>query len=99
MLTQAVSTEPKSALDARSVHVDSYYAASANRSTLRPQLHGEVAVDACVVGGECYGLRSLRNSCPRGQTVRREQISVPSKLLGLASQRPSLRAAPAQCQC
>ena len=38
MLTQAVSMDVEPGLDARSVHVDSYYAATANRSTLRRQL-------------------------------------------------------------
>jgi len=69
MRTQAVLTEPKSALDARSVHVDSYYAASANRSTLRPQLQGEVAVDVCVVGGGYTGLSAALALAEHGYSV------------------------------
>lgn len=43
-------------LDHRSVYVDSYYAASANRGPLRPPLSGEDSCDVCVIGGGYTGL-------------------------------------------
>ncbi|MEO1043375.1 MAG: FAD-binding oxidoreductase [Pseudomonadota bacterium] len=61
--------EAQPGLDARSVHVDSYYAATANRSTLRPQLYGEVTVDVCVVGGGYTGLSAALALAERGYSV------------------------------
>ena len=37
-------------------HVDSYYAATANRKTNYPQLKGAQKCDVCVIGGGITGL-------------------------------------------
>jgi len=52
-----------------SVHVDSYYAASANQDFLRPALSGRVDVDVCVVGGGFTGLSAAIRLAERGAKV------------------------------
>ena len=37
-------------------HIDSWYAASANRSLSFPRLEGEISADVCIVGGGYTGL-------------------------------------------
>lgn len=52
-----------------SSHIDSWYAASANRSTSHPQLQGEHDADVCIVGGGYTGLSSAIHLRERGYSV------------------------------
>jgi gamma-glutamylputrescine oxidase len=50
-------------------HIDSYYAASANRATAYPRLEGQVDVDVCVVGGGIAGCSTALHLAERGYRV------------------------------
>ncbi|MFG1490640.1 FAD-binding oxidoreductase, partial [Oceanospirillum sp. HFRX-1_2] len=50
-------------------HTTSYYAASANDKSLRPELLGEVAADICVIGAGFTGLSSALHLAERGFNV------------------------------
>ena len=51
-------------------HIDSYYAASANRAPLRPQLPGgDIDADVCVVGGGLAGCSTALHLAQRGYRV------------------------------
>jgi gamma-glutamylputrescine oxidase len=50
-------------------HTNSYYAASANPSPLRPTLRGDVAVDVCVVGAGYSGLSTALHLVEKGHQV------------------------------
>ena len=50
-------------------HVQSYYAASAHPSTVRPALDGDVHVDICVVGGGIAGCSAALELAERGYQV------------------------------
>jgi gamma-glutamylputrescine oxidase len=50
-------------------HTNSYYAASANPSPLRPTLCGDVAVDVCVVGAGYSGLSTALHLVEKGHQV------------------------------
>jgi gamma-glutamylputrescine oxidase len=49
--------------------VSSYYSATANRSTARPSLEGEVEADVCVVGGGLAGCSTALELAQRGYRV------------------------------
>lgn len=65
---QAVGTAGAGA-DAGQLHVGSYYAASANRTELRPALRGTVESDVCVVGGGYTGLSAALALAEKGYRV------------------------------
>ena len=69
MLKQTFVAETNLGILAADVHVDSYYAATANRTELRPKLTGEVSVDVCVVGGGYTGLSAALALAERGLSV------------------------------
>ena len=50
-------------------HVNSYYAASANRAPDRPALPGDVEADVCVVGGGIAGCSTALHLAERGYRV------------------------------
>ena len=50
-------------------HIDSWYAASANRSLTFPALEGEVEADVCIVGGGYTGLSTALHLRERGFSV------------------------------
>lgn len=50
-------------------HVDSYYAATANRLPEYPELRGQVSADVCVIGGGYTGLSTALNLAERGYDV------------------------------
>jgi gamma-glutamylputrescine oxidase len=50
-------------------HVNSWYAASANRSLSFPKLEGEVEADVCIVGGGYTGLSSAIHLREKGYSV------------------------------
>jgi gamma-glutamylputrescine oxidase len=50
-------------------HIDSYYAASANDSHVRPALSGDAEVDVCVVGGGIAGCSTALHLAERGYRV------------------------------
>jgi len=50
-------------------HVQSYYAATANPSPVRPPLEGEVTADVCVVGGGIAGCSTALHLAERGYRV------------------------------
>ena len=52
-----------------SPHVASYYAASANPQPARPELHGRVDVDVCIVGAGYTGLSSALHLDESGYKV------------------------------
>ena len=52
-----------------SPHVASYYAASANPQPARPELHGRVDVDVCIVGAGYTGLSSALHLAESGYKV------------------------------
>ena len=54
---------------ATSLHTNSYYAASANRTTLRPQLKGSIDVDVVVVGAGYTGLSTALSLAEKGYDV------------------------------
>ncbi|MEO0589799.1 MAG: FAD-binding oxidoreductase [Pseudomonadota bacterium] len=69
MLQQAFAAQDDHAVPARPVHVSSYYAATANRDTLRPKLQSRIEVDVCVVGGGFTGLSTALALAQKGQKV------------------------------
>jgi gamma-glutamylputrescine oxidase len=50
-------------------HISSYYAASANPTSLHPPLSGEIAADVCVVGGGIAGCSTALHLAERGYKV------------------------------
>ena len=54
---------------ARTDHIDSYYAASANRAPTHPPLQGDVNADVCVVGGGIAGCSTALHLAERGYRV------------------------------
>jgi gamma-glutamylputrescine oxidase len=50
-------------------HIDSYYAATANRELAYPELRGEIAADICIVGGGYTGLSSAIHLREKGYSV------------------------------
>ncbi len=50
-------------------HIDSYYAASANRQLSFPKLEGDLDVDVCIIGGGYTGLSSAIHLAQRGYSV------------------------------
>jgi gamma-glutamylputrescine oxidase len=50
-------------------HIDSYYAASANRELAFPTLKGELEADVCIVGGGYTGLSSAIHLREKGYSV------------------------------
>ncbi|WP_135078471.1 FAD-binding oxidoreductase [Terasakiella sp. SH-1] len=50
-------------------HVGSYYAATANDTTVRPQLDGTVEADVCIVGAGFTGLSSALHLAEKGYKV------------------------------
>jgi gamma-glutamylputrescine oxidase len=50
-------------------HIQSYYAASANQTTRRPALQGEIEADVCVVGGGIAGCSTALHLAQRGYRV------------------------------
>ena len=69
MLQQALATHDDQANPARPIHVSSYYAATANRDTLRPELQSVIDADVCVVGGGFTGLSAALALAEKGQKV------------------------------
>lgn len=53
---RAAEARPAKGPDARAVHVGSYYAATANRTAMRPALRDTIETDVCIVGAGYTGL-------------------------------------------
>ncbi|MEE4361164.1 MAG: FAD-binding oxidoreductase [Pseudomonadales bacterium] len=69
-MNQHARSDRPAAESASALHIDSYYAATANRQTLRPALEGDQDADVCVVGGGFSGLSTALALAERGVGVR-----------------------------